>query len=419
MESAADSSEVRVALVVEDSERSGESSFGGGGFNQRGGGLEGSNSFSNRGLGLQGLGTNRFSTPNPSQLSSFLGLPSDEGMHGLTTRNFSGENFDVNHGVVDGPRGGYAAGTTVAGPGGNTVGRGVAVGPNGGVAAGRGFEGAGGAAGYQGAAVGPGGRVAAGRAVRGPEGGAVARGIVTGPGGYAAGFARVAPSGRYLTAAGVRTNFGHYGIYGAGWYTSHPAAWYAAGWAAGTAWNAATWDSLGTYFGYDSYPPVSYDYGNNITYQDNDVYIDGQDAGTVQQYYDAAASLAATGTSADAKSDGNWMPLGVFALCKPNETKSDLAMQLAVNRDGVLRGNYTDAATNQTQLIHGSVDKKTQRVSFTVGDNKTNVIETGLYNLTKDEAPALIHFGTDAPSNGCLSDSNSCLLQARNHERQS
>jgi hypothetical protein len=356
-------------------------------FNQ--GGLD-------RGFGSQSAVGDRFATPSRGQLNSFLGLPSDEGLHGLSGGNRSlGDNFDVNRGIVEGPRGGYAAGASITGPRGNTAGRGVAVGPDGGIAAGRGFEGAGSAAGVRGAAIGPEGRVAAGSAVRGPLGGAAARGVVAGPGGYAAGFARVSPSGRYMAAAGVRGNFNHWGLYGPGWYTSHPGAWYAAGWAAGTAWNAATWDSLGTYFGYDSYPPVSYDYGNNITCQDNEIYIDGEDAGAAQQYYAAAASLAATGTSASATSDSNWMPLGVFALCKSNETKSDLAVQLAVNRDGILRGNYTDTATNQTELIHGSIDKKTQRVAFTVGDNTTNVIETGLYNLTKDEAPALIHFGTD------------------------
>ena len=46
-------------------------------------------------------------------------------------------------------------------------------------------------------------------------------------------------------------------------------------------------------------------------------------------------------------------------------------------------------------MCTGSVDKQTQRVAFTVGDNKDTVVETGLYNLTKDEAPALIHVGKD------------------------
>ena len=72
-----------------------------------------------------------------------------------------------------------------------------------------------------------------------------------------------------------------------------------------------------------------------------------------------------------------------------------MSIQLAVNKQGVIRGNYTDTATNKTQLVQGSVDKQTQRVAFTVGDNTKDVVETGLYNLTKDEAPCLIHFGKD------------------------
>ena len=85
----------------------------------------------------------------------------------------------------------------------------------------------------------------------------------------------------------------------------------------------------------------------------------------------------------------------MFALTKSDKTKTDVTIQLAVNKQGVIRGNYTDTATNKNQVIQGSVDKQTQRVAFTVGDNTTNVVETGLYNLTKDEAPCLIHFGKD------------------------
>jgi hypothetical protein len=62
---------------------------------------------------------------------------------------------------------------------------------------------------------------------------------------------------------------------------------------------------------------------------------------------------------------------------------------------GIIRGNYTDTSKNESLLVHGSVDKKTQRVAFTVGDDKSRVLETGLYNLTKPDAPALIHFGND------------------------
>jgi hypothetical protein len=82
-------------------------------------------------------------------------------------------------------------------------------------------------------------------------------------------------------------------------------------------------------------------------------------------------------------------------LTKPDQTSSDVTIQLAVNKQGIIRGNSTDNKTDKTQVIQGALDKKTQRVAFTVGDNKTEVVEVGLYNLTKDEAPALIHFGTD------------------------
>ena len=141
--------------------------------------------------------------------------------------------------------------------------------------------------------------------------------------------------------------------------------------------------------------PVYYDYGNTVTYQDENVYVNGQDAGTTEQYYQQASTLAADGTQADASPDGDWLPLGVFALTKATGKSSEVTIQLAVNKQGIIRGNYTDTKTNSTQVVQGSVDKKTQRVAFSVGDNKDSVIETGLYNLTKDEAPCLLHLGKD------------------------
>ena len=141
--------------------------------------------------------------------------------------------------------------------------------------------------------------------------------------------------------------------------------------------------------------PVYYDYGNNVTYQDNSVYVNGQDVGTTEQYYDQGSALATTGAQTDTSADSDWLPLGVFGLTKANESSSQVTIQLAVNKQGIIRGNYTDTKTDATQLVQGSVDKQTQRVAFTVGDKKSSFIETGLYNLTKDEAPCLIHFGKD------------------------
>ena len=84
---------------------------------------------------------------------------------------------------------------------------------------------------------------------------------------------------------------------------------------------------------------MSYDYGTTVTYENNNVYVNGQDAGTSQQYYDSAENLASSGAKADASPDGNWLPLGVFAFAKPGQTSSDVTIQLAINKQGIIRGN--------------------------------------------------------------------------------
>jgi hypothetical protein len=331
-----------------------------------------------------------YHSPSSNQLNSFLGMPSGSGYH---TNDSSA--FDVQRGAVEGPRGGYAAGATVTGPNGGEAARGVAVGPNGGVAAGRGVVGPNGAAAGQGIAMGPDGRVAGGSAVRGPYGAAAGRGFVAGPNGVAAGYARVSPASTYTTASAVRGSFNNYGIYGAGWYGAHPGAWAATGWAAGTAWSAATWPALGGWLGYgSSVPTYNYNYGSNIVYQNDNVYVGGQYAGTSAQCYDQASSVANAGTQA-VPGNVEWLSLGVFALTPAGQKQSTVTIQLAVDKQGTIRGNYTDNFADQPIPIHGSVDKKSQCVAWTVGENKTDVFEAGLYNLTKAEAPVLVHLGAD------------------------
>ena len=41
------------------------------------------------------------------------------------------------------------------------------------------------------------------------------------------------------------------------------------------------------------------------------------------------------------------------------------------------------------------MDKKTQRVALKIEGNDSLVVETGLYNLTNDEVPVLVHFSAD------------------------
>jgi hypothetical protein len=199
----------------------------------------------------------------------------------------------------------------------------------------------------------------------------------------------------YHGAAAVRTGWHAGGIYSAGWYARYPGAWHPAAWGAGYAWRPATWSAVGDWFGYAGQQPVYFDYGNNITYQGGDVYVNNQDVGSGQEYYQEAAGMVSTGSLAMPAMDDQWMPLGVFSATKTGNASANMTFQLAVDKQGVIRGNYTNTVTKETQPIQGYVDKTTQRAAWSVGDNTENVYETGIYNLTKDEAPMLVHFGPD------------------------
>ena len=180
-------------------------------------------------------------------------------------------------------------------------------------------------------------------------------------------------------------------MYGQQWYGEHPTAWAPAGWNAGAAWTPAPWGTVAGQFGYGSNAPYSYDYGNNVTCVGGNVVVDGHPAGTAEEFSQQAADLAETGTEAPASANDQWLPLGVFALVRNEQQHPQLIMQLAVNQQGIVRGNYTDEVTDSTLPIHGAIDKRTQRAAWTVGDNKYSVMEAGLANLTQSEAPALIH----------------------------
>jgi hypothetical protein len=219
----------------------------------------------------------------------------------------------------------------------------------------------------------------------------------TGAAAYAGYHQTQAVSGSVYAARGaaVRTSYNGAGMFGQGWYAAHPGAWNPAGWAAGRAWGVAAWPAVGAWYGWgSSVQPAYYDYGNNITYQGDQVYYGDQPAATADQYYQQASTLAQSQSAPDPNT-GEWLPLGVFGLVKGTESDPHYVMQLAVNKAGAVAGNYYDVVSGTSVPVHGAVDKQTQRLAWTVGDNKNTVGETGIYNLTKDESPALIHLGQD------------------------
>ena len=98
---------------------------------------------------------------------------------------------------------------------------------------------------------------------------------------------------------------------------------------------------------------------------------------------------------ANAPTTADWKPLGVYALVQGDQKSSNNLFQLALDKNGVIRGNYYDGVMDTTTEVYGSVDKKTQRAAWTIGKTKDRVFEAGVYNLTQPEAPVLVHFGPD------------------------
>lgn len=137
--------------------------------------------------------------------------------------------------------------------------------------------------------------------------------------------------------------------------------------------------------------PAPQDYGGNVVVQGGTVYVNGDPAGTSQEYSDQASQIAAAGQSAQPADDAKWLPLGMFAIVEGNATKSDDIFQLAVNPQGVIRGNYHNTRTDDVESLSGSVDKESQRAAWTIGSDQAPVYEAGIANLTKNETPILVH----------------------------
>ena len=102
--------------------------------------------------------------------------------------------------------------------------------------------------------------------------------------------------------------------------------------------------------------------------------------------------------------DPQWLPLGVFALTEDGEASGPaptIYLQLTVNKQGVIAGSVTNTETDEVQPLEGMVDLETQRSAWVIEGKKSPIMETGLENLTKDEAPALLHFD-DGTTQQCL-----------------
>ena len=191
-------------------------------------------------------------------------------------------------------------------------------------------------------------------------------------------------AGAYQTGAYRHGAVGGYPYYG-GWNNHGP--YYG--------WRPVTYAAFGSFMGaaWASAQPRYYAYGTggNVYYENNVVYVDGQAAGTPQEY--AAQSTALLAAAPAQVTDTEWLPLGSFALTREGVNDSQAMLELAVNKQGVLAGTYYNEATQVSRSLKGMLDQASQRaaIGFADGRNTDVVLETGIQNLTQEEAPALLH----------------------------
>lgn len=222
---------------------------------------------------------------------------------------------------------------------------------------------------------------------------------------------------------GVRHGWRHYhhygGWYNAAWWNRHRypmGGWHYHYWNHNQPWRywwtVPAWATVNNWFTWSApatvwSEPVYYDYasGGNVSYQDNSVYIGGTQVATSEEFAQSAMDLATVEPPAsdEEATETEWMPLGTFAVSTDErDTDPNLTVQLAVNREGIVAGTLYNIETDEAQSIQGAVDRETQRVAIRFGESETLVAETGLYNLTQDEAVVLVHFGPDRTENYLL-----------------
>ena len=153
--------------------------------------------------------------------------------------------------------------------------------------------------------------------------------------------------------------------------------------------------------------PVYYDYGQggNVVYNDNSVYINGDQVATTTEFAQSAAELATVPppASEEEAEQVEWLPLGTFAVSAgEKDVDPNRIVQLAVSKTGIISGTLYNTETDATQSVQGQVDKDTQRVAFRIGESEDIVVESGLYNLTQEQAPLLVHFGPNKVENWLL-----------------
>ena len=185
-------------------------------------------------------------------------------------------------------------------------------------------------------------------------------------------------------------------------WTNHPVwSW----WRVTAPYRWADWSSVSSWCGYSgSYAqPVTYEY------TDDGTYANGQEVTVDDEYSKQARELAAAGAQllqqkidAQEADKLEWLPLGVFALCKSEDGDPTMFLQLAISREGIVAGSFANTTNNENLSVQGGADRESTRLAVTIGDQDDVVVETGLYNVTEQQSSALVHYQDGTRENWLL-----------------
>jgi hypothetical protein len=212
---------------------------------------------------------------------------------------------------------------------------------------------------------------------------------------------------QHATGNQVRVNAGnrYAAAYSSGAYRRGISGGYAynRGWAGRGAyygWKPTSYAAIGTFLGASAVAAqpnyLAYGNGGNVYYEGDNVVVNGTPDGTAEQYAQQALGFVAAAPAPEKTADAEWLPLGTFAVTREDVEDSQGMVELAIDKQGVIAGTYYNEASGASRPLKGTFDQKSQRVGigFADGEKEDAALETGIYNLTQDEAPALLHFGT-------------------------
>jgi hypothetical protein len=161
----------------------------------------------------------------------------------------------------------------------------------------------------------------------------------------------------------------------ADWYADHPAAWqathpHADAWAVASATGVAAW------LGWAAYPETYGTSNTTVVYQETPA-----DETEEEPAVDDQAFTNQTATPQD--DAGDWLALGVYSVVSNSGEPASRLLQLAVNRQGELRGVYFDTIANTSQNLSGRVDQATQEAQWSIDSNAQITFRANLDQLTQ------------------------------------